>query len=166
MALRPPQHRADALGRFIHPSDDAWDVERINSEHSDAHPVARYLTGKTRFDLQAEGVRDYLRTGARPTVFVFRRLTLAEYTRILDTGAVHAMWTECARVGLVEVEVDGESHKMTVDDLYAIHPSLPHQVGLAIWQYNLPLNEAEGKPSGSGGGASSPAEPARDGGSK
>jgi hypothetical protein len=176
MALRPPQHRADVLGHYIHPADDAWDVERINADTAAAdaatraeHPVARYWAGKTRFDLAAEGVRNWIRPGALPTIFVFRRLSLSEYTRVVDMGAVHAMWTECARVGLVEIVVDGEARKTTtttLDDLYDIHPDLPHQVGLAVWQFNLPINEAEGKRSGSGGGVSSPAGPASVDGSK
>lgn len=166
--LRPPQHRADALGRYVHALDDAWDRERLDAEaaRGDGHPFVRYVAGKTRFDLSAEGVRDYLRPGATPMVFVLRRLTLAEYVAVRDVSGMHAMWTACARLGLVGVEDGGEQRKVTVDELFAIHPDLPWEVGMAVWLYNRPIDEVEGKPSGSAGTASSPTEPGKPDGSR
>lgn len=164
MALRPPQHRADALGQYIHPLDDAWDETRAFGgvfATSVDHPLRRYYAGRTRYDLNAEGVRGFLRPNASPTIFRLRRLTLAEYNQVADIQGEHARYTACARFALVDV--DGE--KMTVEQLYELRPSLPFEVGAAAWLYNAPPNESEGKPSGSGGGDSSPAEPGKTGGS-
>lgn len=167
MALRPPQHRADAPGRYIHGSDDAWDAERLEREKlSDQHPLARYLSGATRYDLDAEGVRAYLRDGAQPVVFVLRRLTHQEYIDCLDIDRTHARMVKAALLGVVRVEgalVCDKFGKQELEQLHEINRDIPIDLGLAVMRYGRPMDAAEGKRSGSGGGATSPAEPGSDG---
>lgn len=169
MALRPPQHRADAPGRYIHGTDDAWDRERLERETlGDDHPFMRYLSGATRYDLDAEGVRDYLRRNGQPVVFVLRRLTHQEYIDCLDIDRTHARLAKAALLGVVRVEGALTCPKFGREELEQLHDmnrNLPIDLGLAVLNYGRPPDAAEGKPSGSGGGATSPAEPLN-GGSK
>jgi hypothetical protein len=165
--LRPPQYRADAPGRYIHASDDAWDHERIEREKlGDDHPLVRYLSGQTRYDLDAEGVRDFLRKGAQPVVFVLRRLSHQEYIDCLDIDRHHARSAKAALLGVVRVEGGMTCAKFGREELEQLHEysrDLPIDLGIAVLRYGRPPDAAEGKRSGSGGGATSPAEPQSDG---
>jgi hypothetical protein len=174
MGLRPPQHRADAPGRYIHGTDDAWDNERLERDKADGkltdqHPVVRYLSGRTRYDLEAEGVREYLRPGVKPVVFVLRRLSHQEYIDCLDIEGTHARLSKAAMLGVLRVEGAMACSKLGREELEQLHEAnrnIPVDLGLAVMNYGRPPDAAEGKPSGSGGGATSPAEPAKDDGSR
>lgn len=167
MALRPPMHRADAPGRYIHVSDTAWDMDRILKEAEklkslDEHPVMRYLAGLTRYDLDAEGVRGYLKPGEMPVVFVLRRLKLQEHTDVLDITAPNARMVRAAQLGVVRVEGAMLCDKFGREDLEQLHdmnPNLPLDLGIAVMNYGRPPSDVEGKRSGSGDSGSTPAEP-------
>lgn len=166
MALKPPQHRADAPGRFIARQDAAWDMDGIAP--SADHPLMRYFAGDTRFDLQA--VRGFLRSDVQPTVFMLRRLTLAEYAAVQDIPGLHQRFARAAAIGVTGVENGAElgflADRWRPDDVeraFNIDDQLPFEIGMAVVNYSRPISEAEGKRSGSGGGASNPSGPGSDG---
>lgn len=79
--LRPPSHRADAPIVYVHPSDPAWDNDRIARELKEyreadppkpesQHPVRRYRDGHTRYDITQ--VQDYI--GPDATKWAFKRI--------------------------------------------------------------------------------------------
>lgn len=160
-------HRADAPGRYIHASDSAWDMDRVIKEAEalgrlDDHPVMRYLAGLTRYDLDAEGVRSYLKPGETPAVFVLRRLKLQEHTDCLDIAAPNARMVRAAQLGVVRVEgamLCDKFGREELEQLHEMNPNLPIDLGIAVMNYGRPPSDAEGKRSGSGGSASSPAGP-------
>lgn len=87
--LRPPTHRADAPIVYVHPSDPAWDHERIARELKEyaaadpvkppsQHPVHRYWDGYTRYDVDA--VAEYLKPDA--TRFYFKRIGVVDWQEI------------------------------------------------------------------------------------
>lgn len=76
-----PSHDLLAKARFIPADDGAWDMARIDAECAKLekkavsdHPFWRYIFGTTRFDLDADGVRDYLDASKAPETWVLRRL--------------------------------------------------------------------------------------------
>lgn len=175
MSLRPPRHRADAPGQFISNHDSAWDFERIEADASlrDTNgPWFRYYSGATRYDLQASDVRQFIREGERPTVFILRRLTLAEYARVTGIDDRERL-LRAAELGVVGVENGGDAGFIAdkwrgaedVQRAFEIDAELPFNLGAAVLNYSRPIDEAEGKRSGSTGGDSSPSEPGS-GGSK
>jgi hypothetical protein len=78
---RPPQHSIDATAEWIHPSDSAWDHERIDRERDELaeqaranggdetealnkHPLAAWYRAENRFSLTAPlTIPERLRTG-------------------------------------------------------------------------------------------------------
>ena len=102
----PPSHRVDAPIVFVHPSDPAWDKERVEAEQAqmdapEMHPVARYQNGWGRFDLSAEYTvlgqphcaLDYLDESKQPTRWKLRRLTALEWYE------VHPLWQKAIARG-------------------------------------------------------------------
>jgi hypothetical protein len=106
----PPQHRSDAPIIFVHRSDPAWDNERIKAEQAEMvkreedpslHPVARYLGGWGRYDLDAAytflgksaTARDYLDEAKAPTMWHLRRHNAREWYE------VHPLYEKAVRVG-------------------------------------------------------------------
>jgi hypothetical protein len=109
---RPPQHSISAEIAFIPESDPAWD-RRYSPELDDLaafgvpvtdHPLMAYMSGRTRFDLDAPGPivvredddgqpvmgvarpRDYLRPDVQPRIFHLRRMRSIEVARCEDVG--------------------------------------------------------------------------------
>lgn len=97
----PPQHTATATIQVITQHDPAWDLDRFVAEVGEMtedaardHPFSRYISGKTRFDLDAPGQvgdqtltpRDYLRPHITPTLWTLRRLRIGEASRCRDIG--------------------------------------------------------------------------------
>lgn len=83
-----PTHDLCARMRYIPESDTAWDRKRIDEEmkklgkpgedSETGHPFQRYHAGTTRFDLEADGIRDYLVPDAPPPeMWLFKRLPWA-----------------------------------------------------------------------------------------
>lgn len=79
-----PTHDLCARMRFIPSGDSAWDEERIireskamgkdDTDPDKGHPFWRYQAGRTRFDLEADGIRDYIDFAKAPETWLFRRL--------------------------------------------------------------------------------------------
>lgn len=106
MSLRV-KHRLDHTPIYVNPGDSAWDHDKIDSElrliriargeeqadegeelpaipwtSEDEHPVKLYAGGASRYDLDT--VREYLIADNRPTEFVLRRLSAADYADVKD----------------------------------------------------------------------------------
>lgn len=160
---------------YIHERDGSWDKERIDNEAATLedetqHPVARYLAGETRYDLDAElaigekvvTAREYLDGGE--TVFHLKRLAPTEWY------TVQSMWEKevisdqrpipretylrCCRLGLAKIDngptLDGIGKGRTLRDkdievLYSLDPELPILLGQAIYLASAPLRDAEKK---------------------
>lgn len=205
--LRPPQHRADQPGHFIHPDDPARDADRIAveigemetayaaaaaaapAEYAKArglevgeltpaqvgeavgaavsglrrrdHPLEVYWSGESRYDLQAQGlfmgkpvnVREYF-TKATPTVFTLRRLTWAEWNRLVSIDDARTRLFAFARAGVVAIEGPGVDLKVKTGEeipeawmqaLWEADHDWGVVVGAAVVRYNAPLTESEKK---------------------
>lgn len=125
------------------------------------HPIHRYHTGATRFQLDApdtdhEGkpvtVRDYLT--AKPTEFSIRKLSYQEYHRCLETRG-NARLLELMRCGLRAIRSDGYAWtppkgddyvpEEVVQALHEVEPALFVEIGAAVYALNQPLTESEKK---------------------
>lgn len=110
-----PQHSATATPKFISRFDPAWDSERYYAETANLaegqrHPLLHYWWGLSRLDLDAPlpigdrhaTVREYLREGVTPVVFVLRRLKMSQLAQVQDLperqGQVLAF-----KLGLVQI---------------------------------------------------------------
>ncbi len=84
-------NKRDADDPLVFPEDDESPgyVQRINKYRRQLilrfHPVHRFMTGHTRYDLDAENIRQYLDMSKQPTMFKFRRLNINEYFEIEST---------------------------------------------------------------------------------
>lgn len=174
MLKRPPQHRSDAVPIFVHPSDEAWDNDRITAElqelgdEAKMHPVARYLGGWTRYDLDAQATvagrtvtaREYIDESKQPTLWKLRRLSFAEWYEIqpLVEKALRAGerpfsgYLKACICGLANVDngptleiPGGRLNAADVAKLYEIDQELPYAIGEAVYQASIPLTESEGK---------------------
>lgn len=170
---RPPQHRADVPGVFIPRSDGAFDrdrydreVARLEADGGDrsAHPIERYYSGETRYDLQAVEVLfgesvcagDYFR-GEDPERFTLRRLDWSQWHQVMsliESGSFSQAQLLAARVGVAGVEnstiklTGAAAGMLTHDDmqrLFDADPGLPSALGFAAWRYSRPLSESEKK---------------------
>lgn len=82
--MLPPRHRIDHRPIYIHPSDPAWDNDKIAADQRaieaktgpwsrwEDHPVHAYHAGSARYDKAT--VEPWLRSDVRPTMFVLRRM--------------------------------------------------------------------------------------------
>ena len=163
--LRPPTHRADAPIVYVHPSDDAWDQDRIKADLADKtdHPLQQYWGGYTRYDL-TPAVQAYFKPDARPTKFYLRRLKWDEWMRCKgmwersvvsgDPRPVEA-FVEACRLGLVRIdngpEIDPAGGRLSdrdmqrIQDLSTDRYEMILDVGQAAYQASMPLSEAEKK---------------------
>ena len=136
MAL-PLTHRFDHTPVVILPADSAWDHERIKREQDliekavadgdtstvewpsvEDHPVYKYNTGESRFDLTK--VQAYLQPTESPARFTLRRLGLDEWMRVQhlqETGRMVDARLFALRHGLVEVDgLDGVKIGLASDE--------------------------------------------------
>lgn len=173
----PPQHRADAPIVFVHHDDSAWDMERVRAEQAEIrdtngdptqHPVARYLGGYTRYDLDAPGqvlgrpttAREYIDENKQPTRWTLRRLSWREWYEVqplFERAAIakerpRAAYATACQMGVVKVEagptlefVGGRLTNSDMQRLYEIDQELPYDLGAAVYAASLPLSESEGK---------------------
>lgn len=182
MALRPPQHRIDAPILFVHATDTAWDEERIQREQqamrsadppqeASSHPVARYLGGFTRYDLDAAAtvlgqvvtVRDYLDDAKQPTIWKLRRLSADEWYDVhplfeRDVRRGEKPWAcyiRCGKLGVSKVEngpalelIAGRMTTADVAKIDAIGRSMLYDIGEAVYQASMDLREDERRPLG------------------
>lgn len=171
----PPKHRIDAEALYVSAVDTAWDRPRIEAELDelgdqwDTHPVVRYFAGKTRYDVDAEGVRSYLNPGA--WIWVLRRLSTRDYARLCDMrgrGQHTERFDEAAKLCVLEVRdaggykvrhAGGELSEACAWDLLRMFsnqvgvtreviPNLLYELGVASWRYSQGLQDSEKKPSG------------------
>lgn len=179
MALRrPPQHRVDAEPVYVHPLDEAWDNARIQDdrdamrergEDPDEHPVWIYLTGRSRYDLDANlkygsgtaKASDWLDMKAA-TLFRLRRLDPRPFARVharKEAAAVreevdHEASLEGCRFGLERVEGPDSPKligrgELTERDIAALTDRfgapVVWAVGDAAYFASIPLTEDEKK---------------------
>lgn len=175
---RPPQHRADAKIVYVHPADESWDEERILREQEEMrereekpgdHPVARYLGGWTRYDLDAVATlngetvsaRQYLDPSKPATEWHLRRLRVDERYEIdslleqdIRAGSMkpRKAYLRACVLGLKKVEngpeLEGAGRRLTANDLEKLqdlHPDLPLDIGEAVYTASLPLRDDEKK---------------------
>ena len=165
---RPPQHRADTPGIFI-PADDLsfsreryeTELEKMRAEGLDPadHPVARYYSGKTRYDLQAQDVLfgqpcragDYF--GPDAERWTLRRLSWDQWYEVTGLSPRAAALRAC-QYGIrgvegLKIELSGaEAGRLTHADMqriYDVDQGLPLVLGDAVIGYSMPLTDAEKK---------------------
>lgn len=175
MALkRPPSHRLDHVPIFISQTDSAWDRDRIEAELKDLgkearfdHPVIRYYEGKTRYDLRADNLREYLVDDSY-WVFELARLSTAHMAELFDLRSVGKSTQHldaAAKLGVSEVRNAGDFQltfsgarlsEETASELLRAYPaqigvtgdivpSLLYELGDAVWKLSARLDDAEKK---------------------
>lgn len=170
-ALRAKQDAAEAAHRAKYPLDEDGAAEAraacgLTKEEQDAaaelHPVRRFATGKTRFQLDApdrdpEGkpctVRSRYLTKGPASEFTIHRLPVTTYQALEEIESTNARMTGFARAGLRAIRSPdfsweaGESEtRVPLPVIQALHdadPSLPILIGVAVMQLCRPLSEAE-----------------------
>lgn len=170
----PPQHRADVPGIFIPRSDSSFDRDRYDREVAQLeaeggsrkdHPVDRYYSGATRYDLQASEVLfgqpttagTYFRPELNPERWTLRRLDWDQWHRVMgliEAGQFGQAQLLAARFGIKSVEnsplkLEGaEAGCLTHQDMQKIHDAdaaLATALGFACWKYSRPLDDGEKK---------------------
>lgn len=170
---RPPQHRADTPGTFIPRNDSSFDKDRFDKEiakldaeggDKGSHPIERYYSGETRYDLQAtevlfgEGVcaGDYFKK-EDPERFTLRRLDWSQWHAVMaliEGGQFGQAQLLAARYGVSGVENStiklsgAQAGLLSHEDmqrLFDADPALPSSLGFAVWRYSRPLSDAEKK---------------------
>lgn len=165
---KPPQHRVDTPIVFIHPADEAWDqdaVAKSGEEKGDECPFTVYQSGRTRFDLQANGAQALL-TG-KPVEYHLRRLSaleLNEVSGLMERAALQsfpiarAAYLQAARYGLTAVKCDGNElieldrpGNLSVADVDTLADCTPLgvelliHIGQASYVASIPLRDDEKK---------------------
>lgn len=171
---RPPQHRADAPGVFIPRSDSSFDQDRYDRELAQLeaeggsrkdHPIERYYSGSTRYDLAAQELLfgqvttagSYFRPEENPEKWILRRLDWDQWHRVMgliEQGAFGQAQLLAARFGIKGVEnspikLEGaEAGLLTHQDMQRIHDAdatLATALGFAAWKFSRPLDDVEKK---------------------
>jgi len=175
---RPPQHRADAKIVYVHPADESWDDERIRDEQDEMkkrgekttdHPVARYLGGWTRYDLDAPATldgkvvtpREYLDPSKPATEWHLKRLRTEDKYEVdslieqdIRAGALRPRkgYLRACVLGISKVEhgpdLEGAGRRLSLDDVAVLedmHPGLPLDIGEAVYTASMPLRDDEKK---------------------
>lgn len=179
-----PSHSLLAESRYIPPSDSAWDHDRIRAElkalrkawdgkgrdpadpdpltGEGGHTWVRYDAGFTRFDLQAEGISEYLDKTKRPESWLLRRLTREERIKVgrsedpnraaylLGCVGVENGDPELAKL----LEADSRDLDAVVRATEEIANSIFDQVGMAVLNASADLMPQEKKASGAHPGGS------------
>lgn len=140
------------------------------------HPMSRYFGGFTRYDLQAEAhvgdkltsPAEYLDLSKHPCVWHLKRLSYSDWNEVFamwqrslsrDEPPLKAYELAC-RLGVKKVEngpeLAGPPGQLTERDMATLDAyrlefgiNLIRDIGLAVFQANLPLNDAEKKHSAS-----------------
>ncbi len=106
--MLPPLHRIDSPIEYVHPTDMAWDKEKIRTEAESApskaeHAWYRYHLGLTRYDVSL--VQDYMGT-EKPVVFRLRRLSRTDWMQAEDMARTSEYFANeyGLRRGLVSVK--------------------------------------------------------------
>jgi hypothetical protein len=165
----PPIHRVDAEPRYIQTEDPAfkagyergakeWQAIRESDgpEKAAAHPVAQYVSGRSRFDIQT--IREYL--DGEPVQWVLKILPLPVYAGLKDlversgeyTGHLHALKVGLRRIEgptkLASIDTAGRD-ALTDRELEqiaaAFEPDVLFEVGRAVLRANEHMRGNEGK---------------------
>lgn len=171
---RPPQHRADTPGIFIPKNDSSFDQDRHDRELAklkeegldiNLHPIERYYSGKTRYDLDAPDelfgatvcARDYFDSSKNPERWTLRRLDWAQWHKVaslmqsadFDQGQLVACRFGISGVENSTLKLKGmEAGLLTHEDMQTLHDAdstLLTNLGYAVWMYSSPLRESEKK---------------------
>lgn len=151
---RPPQHRVDAKPIFVHPDDDAWDEDKIKAEcdameakqvgSSVDHPVARYRSGETRYDLTE--ALPYLDT-EKAWQFELRPLEMEEFAEVQDLKSRFGEWRAYLHSGRAAmVKGRGQGCPQDFEAVKRTDKYLPIMLGQAAFIASLPPTDAEKKP--------------------
>ena len=161
----PPTHPIDCTPILVLESDTAWQAEsRAAADDDPDHPLARYWSGATRYDLAT--VADHLDEGTGKAVrFRLRRVSRAEWTQLKEMQrlAPHHARIEAIKLGLVRIEggpwdeldlegprtKDGRLTDADLDALDRHYRPYFGEIGAAVLLANADLRADEGKPSGS-----------------
>jgi len=171
----PPQHRADTPGTYIPRGDSAFDRDRYDREIAQleeageprsSHPIERYYSGATRYDLQATEIlfgqkvspADYYNfRDDQPEKWILRRLSWDQWHRVMalvESGNLSEAQLLACRYGISEVQnspikLEGaQAGMLTHADMQRIHDAdagLALLLGFAAWMYSRPLSDQEKK---------------------
>lgn len=172
-ALAEKQAAAEAAHLAKHPAATAEEIAALRAackldagEQYKAralHPVVRYMTGRTRYQIGAEDrapdgsactVRDrYIRPDCKPCEFAIRRPRSADYQAADEITSTGARLTEFARIGLKAISspdwtwsiAEGVSRvpPEVIEALHEADPSLLLEIGRAVIRLCAPLSEVE-----------------------
>ena len=170
----PPQHRSDTPGIYIPRGDSSFDKDRFDrevaqleaaGEPKSSHPIERYYSGTTRYDLQATEIlfgqqvkaSDYFRSSDEPERWTLRRLSWDQWHRVMalvEGGNLSDAQLLACRYGISEVQnspikLEGcLAGMLTHADMQRIHDAdagLALLLGFAVWMYSRPLSDQEKK---------------------
>jgi hypothetical protein len=171
---RPPDYAIDSPAVYIPPDDEAWDLERVDREIDEEmypaghHPVQDYLTGRTRFKLDA--VEEYLDRGKNPEEWTLtRELPTDQYYRVQALVRANSednpTWSDAmvlaCKHGVVDVSPESVRREIGFSrtrgvltekcmlGIRRIGRDLVESLGYAVYAAGQPLTEPESKPSGS-----------------
>ena len=165
MALRPniPLHTVDHEPTVILSGDDAWlprgndELGALSPAERAEHPVARYLSGETRFDLAL--IAEYIDETKQPLSFVLRPLSYRQQLTIRGHGETsrhqlarsYALSVGIKRIDHAPKELRSLNLEMlTEEDLQALadYIGIEHMayLGSCVILANQDVTVAEGKP--------------------
>lgn len=171
----PPAHRVDHQPVYVLSFDGAWDNERLNYEYDvitgeldpdlevpwskvEDHPWRKWRRGETRADIAQ--IQHYLDEAAAPVRFVFRRLSLREWTEVeniqnrsIPEGRNYALRHSLEKVDGVELTLDRngrESGPLSVKDMDSLRSLAGdegfRELGFMAIQISRELLDTEKKP--------------------
>ena len=127
MALRP-QHRVDAPIEYVSINDDSFDEDRyidevtqlqVDGENLDEHPIKKYYRGETRYDMDADNVRDYFDKDKKPIVFSIKRLNRQQYTMVLNTISMNEHSSAKIQAFRVGVQAISGEEALKLEGIYS-----------------------------------------------
>lgn len=154
--------------------DETLDKDGNRLDGADDHPFWVYFTGKTRYDLDDERLQPYLDRSKNPEIWTIRRLGWQQRRRVdamIRKGQLEEAWEFALLHGVVSLEgiedddekgqalvkvieelpkVRTPSHRIALlEAAYDYAAECIDDVGSAVHQASMDLQEAEGKPSAS-----------------
>lgn len=174
MALRrPPTHRADAPIVYIDSTDSAWDSDMLDREVELLvaegktildHPFGQYVSGITRYDLDAthelfgekKSARTYIDEAKEPVKWELHRLTWeqwAECIQSMRSGRTLSAKMLACRYGIKKtdgggLDIDNKGRCLSDKDMTRIHEidhGLPERLGDAVLRASRELSDDEKK---------------------
>ena len=180
-----PSHSITGPMLFIPAGDGAWLDEQIDAEThddkgkalpaQDEHPFWRYFHGETRYDLDAEGIREYLDPEKDPETWQIKALSMKQRHRVdallrvgdVEGAQLFAFLRGCedliagasnpageALAKALRAKKRKDENVVAAVEAYAF--DVVNDVGSAIIRVSKDLTPQEKKLSGSSDGAGSP----------